>query len=130
MDAAIVAHGAVSISLYASITSVVIDTSPCGKCRSCGRFAAPPERAPDSQNCFQTSVWATGKGGSSAPCCVPGIGELFEYDYLKRRNFFLKIGKIITTDYNNFITIRVTLQLYNTKILNSTLIRKYFFCSR
>lgn len=94
MDAAIVAHGAVSISLYASITSVVIDTSPCGKCRSCGRFVAPPERAPDSQNYFQTSVWATGKGGSSAPCCVPGIDELFEYDYLKEEISFSKLKRL------------------------------------
>lgn len=77
LDAAIVAHGAVSISLYASITSVVIDTSPCGKYRSCGRFVVPLERVPDSQNCFQTSVWATGKEGSSTPCCVPGIGERY-----------------------------------------------------
>lgn len=63
---------AVSISVIASLSSVVIDTSPCERYRFCETFFVPPSRAPGSRNCSQTLASAAySLVTSSAPCCAP-----------------------------------------------------------
>lgn len=60
-----------STAAWASSTSVVIDTSPCGRCRSCGIPYGPLASAPDWRSCSPTSAWV---GGTSATIGAPYYG--------------------------------------------------------